>query len=85
MWETDIREMSVSELTLDDLLTEGSDVTRPPGEGRDGDGVGRPGEGGLEQPVVEPLEPMEPMLMSTEAQTEGPAIRAGAGVPLWWL
>jgi hypothetical protein len=57
-----------SDLTLDDPLTESGDVTRPPGEGGDGDGVGGPREGGPEQPVVEPV------LMSTEAQTEGPAM-----------
>jgi hypothetical protein len=28
---------------------------------------------------------VEPVLMSTEAQTEGPAIGARAGAPPWWL
>jgi hypothetical protein len=32
---------------------------------------------------VEPV--VEPVRVSTEAQTEGPAIGAGAGVPPWWL
>jgi hypothetical protein len=73
----------MSDLTLSDPLTEGErDETRPPGEGGDGDGVGGPRDGGPE-PVVEPV--VEPMRMSTEAQTERPTVRAGAGVPPWWL
>jgi hypothetical protein len=71
------------DLTLSDPLTEGEgDETCPPGEGGDdGDGVGGPGEGGPEQLVVEP----KPVLMSTEAQTEGPAMRAGPPWAPWAL
>jgi hypothetical protein len=72
------------DFTLTKPLTEGEgDKTRPPGEGGDGDaGVDGPGDRGLE-PVAESVE--EPVRVSTEAQTEGPAIGAGAGASPWWL
>jgi hypothetical protein len=72
MRQVGIPKMSVTagDITLADPLTEGGDVTRPPGEGGDGDGgVSGPGEGGPEQVVVESV-------LASGVQT-GPGAEAG--------